>query len=346
MGDKLAFNAAGSCCLLVDGEFLMHVTLLPAKRLFVYAPLLDGLPAHQLARLALCERVLLGALESDEDVPGSVGILHEHQLIIYHREVDLRDAAHDALRLMCAAFVGAVKRWRQRLQGVLHTVEGVCLAAASPATKRRACRDSAPTPARAAQDRTDLSHIARLAVASAAVDQFIADALVVPLVYERAASGILVRLQGLTLRYVPACDRIVSMRSCWRPPPSALTPRRAAPRSSIATAASRAWCCTPPCRATVRCRGSSPTSTVPSPRGARACGSLPAPPRSAPAPVRARYAWCRAARRWRVRAPLVSERCSAPTPLFTFTSCKKHQLVTRTPFPRYALACTATLRIS
>lgn len=128
MGDRLAFNAAGSCCLLVDGEFLMHVTLLPGKRLFVYAPLLDGLRAHQLARLALCERILLGALESDEDVPGSVGILREQQLIIYHREVDLRDAAHDALRLMCAAFVGAVKRWRQRLQEVLHTVEGVCLA--------------------------------------------------------------------------------------------------------------------------------------------------------------------------------------------------------------------------
>ena len=50
----VAFDQNNTCILFVDGEFSLHLTYEEhSDRLYVYAPLLDGLPDNPQRKLAL-----------------------------------------------------------------------------------------------------------------------------------------------------------------------------------------------------------------------------------------------------------------------------------------------------
>lgn len=60
---NLEFDQNNTCILGIDNDFSLHLTYEPyTKKLYLYSPLLDGLPKTMEDRLALYERLLEGAM--------------------------------------------------------------------------------------------------------------------------------------------------------------------------------------------------------------------------------------------------------------------------------------------
>lgn len=117
---ELAFDENNTCILGIDNTFSLHLTYEPnSNRLYLYAPILDGLPEDPAVRLALYEALLEGAMLGGQMAGGGIGVAVPEGLILMHAVIEMglgTDAS--ALRRFAPLFVEAVEKWRARVKDI------------------------------------------------------------------------------------------------------------------------------------------------------------------------------------------------------------------------------------
>jgi hypothetical protein len=117
--EGLEFDENNTCILGIDDEYSLHLTYEPnSKKLYLYSPLLDGLPKDDKSKLRLYERLLEGALLGGQMAGGGVGVAVNEELILVHSTVDMEHALSNALRNYAPIFVEMVEKWRKICQDV------------------------------------------------------------------------------------------------------------------------------------------------------------------------------------------------------------------------------------
>lgn len=117
--ENLELDENNTCILGIDDEYSLHVTYEPtSKRLYVYSPLLDGLPKDDKTRLRLYEKLLEGSLLGGQMAGGGVGVAVNEELILVHSTLEMENAPTSALRNYAPAFVEMVEKWRKTCQDV------------------------------------------------------------------------------------------------------------------------------------------------------------------------------------------------------------------------------------
>lgn len=111
--EGLEFDENNTCILGIDDEFSLHLTYEPnSKRLYLYSPLLDGLPRDDKTRLKLFERLLEGSMLGGQMAGGGCGVAVKEELILIHITLDMEYAVPAALRSIAPLYVETVERWR------------------------------------------------------------------------------------------------------------------------------------------------------------------------------------------------------------------------------------------
>ncbi|MBI5346581.1 MAG: CesT family type III secretion system chaperone [Chlamydiae bacterium] len=114
LGD-LVFDENNTCILGIDNAFSLHLTYEPhSDRLYLYSPLLDGLPKDQKILLKLYEKLLEGSMLGGQMAGGGAGVAVKEELILMHCCLDMGigvDAS--ALRRFAPLFVETVEKWRE-----------------------------------------------------------------------------------------------------------------------------------------------------------------------------------------------------------------------------------------
>ena len=117
--EGLQFDENNTCILGIDDEYSLHLTYEPnSKRLYLYSPLLDGLPKDDKTRLRLYEKLLEGSLLGGQMAGGGVGVAVNEELILVHSTIDMEHALSSALRAYAPIFVEMVEKWRKICQDV------------------------------------------------------------------------------------------------------------------------------------------------------------------------------------------------------------------------------------
>lgn len=112
--EGLEFDENNTCILGIDDEFSLHLTYEPnSKRLYLYSPLLDGLPKDDKTLLRLYERLLEGSLLGGQMAGGGVGVAVKEELILIHCTLDMEHAASNVLRAFAPLYVETVEKWRK-----------------------------------------------------------------------------------------------------------------------------------------------------------------------------------------------------------------------------------------
>ena len=119
--EGLDFDENNTCILGIDNAFSLHITYEPnSDRLYLYSPILDGLPKDDKTRLKLFERLLEGSMLGGQMAGGGVGVAPKEELILMHCVIDMGlgvDAA--ALRRFAALFVETVEKWREIVNKII-----------------------------------------------------------------------------------------------------------------------------------------------------------------------------------------------------------------------------------
>lgn len=84
-----------------------------SKRLYLYSPLLDGLPRDDKTKLRLYERLLEGSMLGGQMAGGGVGVAVKEELILIHCTIDMEHAVASALRAFAPLYVETVEKWRK-----------------------------------------------------------------------------------------------------------------------------------------------------------------------------------------------------------------------------------------
>lgn len=112
--EGLEFDENNTCILGIDDEFSMHLTYEPnSDRLYLYSPLLDGLPTEPKRRLKLYEKLLEGSMLGGQMAGGGAGVAVQEQLILMHCTIDMAHAVPSALRAFAPLYVETVEKWRK-----------------------------------------------------------------------------------------------------------------------------------------------------------------------------------------------------------------------------------------
>lgn len=112
--EGLEFDENNTCILGIDDEFSLHLTYEPnSKRLYLYSPLLDGLPRDDKARLRLYEKLLEGSMLGGQMAGGGVGVAVKEELILMHCTLDMEHAISSMLRAFAPLYVETVEKWRK-----------------------------------------------------------------------------------------------------------------------------------------------------------------------------------------------------------------------------------------
>ena len=118
--EGLEFDENNTCILGIDDEFSMHLTYEPnSDRLYLYSPLLDGLPKDDKSKLRLYERLLEGSMLGGQMAGGGVGVAVKEELILVHCTIDMAHALPSALRAFAPLYVEMVEKWRKICQDVV-----------------------------------------------------------------------------------------------------------------------------------------------------------------------------------------------------------------------------------
>lgn len=113
--DGLEFDENNTCILGIDDEFSLHLTYEPnSKRLYLYSPLLDGLPTDKERRLRLYEALLEGSMLGGQMAGGGVGVAVKEELILIHCTLDMEYATPNVLRSFAPLYVETVEKWRKK----------------------------------------------------------------------------------------------------------------------------------------------------------------------------------------------------------------------------------------
>src|SRR6202166_555997 len=112
--EGIEFDENNTCILGIDDEFSLHLTYEPnSKRLYLYSPLLDGLPRDDKTRLKLYETLLEGSMLGGQMAGGGVGVAVKEELILMHCTLDMAHAVPSALRAFAPLYVETVEKWRK-----------------------------------------------------------------------------------------------------------------------------------------------------------------------------------------------------------------------------------------
>ena len=118
--EGLAFDENNTCILGIDNTFSLHLTYEPnSDRLYLYSPILDGLPKDEKILLKLYERLLEGSMLGGQMAGGGVGVAVKEELILMHAVIDMGlgvDAS--ALRRFAPLFVETVEKWREIVEKI------------------------------------------------------------------------------------------------------------------------------------------------------------------------------------------------------------------------------------
>lgn len=115
----LEFDENNTCILGIDDEYSLHLTYEPnSKKLYLYSPLLDGLPKDDKLKLRLYEALLEGSLLGGQMAGGGVGVAVNEELILVHSTLEMEHALSNALRNYAPVFVEMVEKWRKKCQEI------------------------------------------------------------------------------------------------------------------------------------------------------------------------------------------------------------------------------------
>jgi len=117
---ELAFDENHTCILGIDNTFSLHLTYEPnSDRLYLYSPIVDGLPKDSAIRLRLYESLLEGAMLGGQMAGGGVGVAVPEELILMHAVLEMGVGADSSsLRRYAPLFVEGVERWRSRAKDI------------------------------------------------------------------------------------------------------------------------------------------------------------------------------------------------------------------------------------
>ncbi len=117
--EDLEFDENNTCILGIDDEYSLHITFEPnSGDLYIYSPLLDGLPKDDKIRLRLYERLLEGSLLGGQMAGGGCGVAVNEELILVHTKINMAHAQSSALRALAPVFVEMVEKWRKTCQEI------------------------------------------------------------------------------------------------------------------------------------------------------------------------------------------------------------------------------------
>ncbi len=112
--EGLVFDENNTCILGIDDKFSLHLTYEPnSKRLYLYSPLLDGLPRDDKTRLKLYERLLEGSMLGGQMAGGGVGVAVKEELILLHCTIGMEHASPMELCMFAPLYVETVEKWRE-----------------------------------------------------------------------------------------------------------------------------------------------------------------------------------------------------------------------------------------
>lgn len=118
--EGLQFDENHTCILGIDNTFSLHITYEPhSDRLYLYSPILDGLPKDHNIRLKLYESILEGSMLGGQMAGGGIGVATNEELILMHCVIEMGIGADpSALRRFAPVFVEAVERWRKKAKDI------------------------------------------------------------------------------------------------------------------------------------------------------------------------------------------------------------------------------------
>jgi hypothetical protein len=132
--EGLAFDENLTCILGIDNTFSLHLTYEPnSDRLYLYSPILDGLPKDDRTRLKLYESLLEGSMLGGQMAGGGIGVAVAEELILMHCVLEMgvgTDAS--SLRRFAPIFVEAVERWRKAAKDIVEGREPAKMAPVGP----------------------------------------------------------------------------------------------------------------------------------------------------------------------------------------------------------------------
>jgi hypothetical protein len=115
---ELAFDENHTCILGIDNTFSLHLTYEPnSDRLYLYSPILDGLPKDPAIRLRLYESLLEASMLGGQIAGGGLGVAVPEGLILMHAVLEMGIGADSsALRRFAALFVETVEKLREKVK--------------------------------------------------------------------------------------------------------------------------------------------------------------------------------------------------------------------------------------
>lgn len=118
--EGLAFDENHTCILGIDNTFSLHLTYEPnSDRLYLYSPVLDGLPKDPKIRLKLYELLLEGSMLGGQMAGGGVGVAVPEELILMHAVIEMGPGTDaKALCRFAPVFVDAVEKWRDKAKKI------------------------------------------------------------------------------------------------------------------------------------------------------------------------------------------------------------------------------------
>ena len=116
--EGLEFDENNTCILGIDNAFSLHITYEPnSDRLYLYSPLLDGLPKDDKILLSLYQMLLEGSLLGGQMAGGGVGVAVNEELILMHCVLDMGLGVEVyALSKFAPLFVETVEQWGERVK--------------------------------------------------------------------------------------------------------------------------------------------------------------------------------------------------------------------------------------
>jgi hypothetical protein len=119
--EGLTFDENHTCILGIDNTFSLHLTYEPnSDRLYLYSPVLDGLPKDDKVKLKLYEALLEGSMLGGKMAGGGVGVAVKEELILMHCVIEMGIGADSlALRRFAPIFVECVEQWREKTKRIL-----------------------------------------------------------------------------------------------------------------------------------------------------------------------------------------------------------------------------------
>lgn len=119
--EGLAFDENNTCILGIDNKFSLHLTYEPnSEGLYLYSPILDGLPKDDQTLLKLYQALLEASMLGGQMAGGGIGVAVKEELILMHRVLSM-GAGTDSmtLRRYAPMFVESVEKMREKAQAII-----------------------------------------------------------------------------------------------------------------------------------------------------------------------------------------------------------------------------------